>query len=316
LSRTFGDLSPRTQGLVFVLLTLLVPAVVWRTWLGPERLALESRRARLAAALAEIVRLRTSVSALSSAQRELRGLEARFTAPVEQGPASSRHLLAALHDAAMQSGIALSSFSAASPSAVAPSQAPRATVEARRVQFELEGGFPEFVVFLSRLVRLPQVASVPDIAIRALTRQLEHRTITATVVATTTDQNTFVIGDLPVTYDSAGKRDPFQDPLAMTTVAGEPPGGIDRPARAGLASVPVGEVAVKGIARWGGTITAILEGPDRRTFVARPKDRLLDAVIVRMDERGVVFTTAVTGDPSAASAEIRKNLASNSGVRR
>ena len=300
-----------------MLLTLLVPAVAWRTWLGPERLALESRKARLAAALAEIVRLRSSVSALSSAERELLRLEARFAAPVEQGtPSSSRQFLAALHDAAMQSGIALSSFSGASPPPVAAAQAARAIVDARRVQFEVEGGFPEFVAFLSRLVRLPQVASVPDVTIRALPRQFDRRTITATVAATTTDQNTFVTGDLPVTDDSVGKRDPFQDPLAMATMAGESPGGSDRPGHAGLASVPVGDVAVRGIARWGGAMTAILEGPDRRTFVARPKDRLLDAVIMRIDERGVVFTATVTGDRSAALSEIRKNLGSSSGVRR
>jgi len=317
LARTFGDLPARTQGLVFVLLTLLIPAVAWRTWLGPERLALESRKARLAAALAEIIRLRTSVSASSSAQRELRSLEARFTAPVEQSTASSsRPFLAALHDAAMQSGIALSSFSAA-PSIVAAPQAPRAAVgkePPRRVQFDVEGGFPEFVAFLSRLVRLPRVASVADITIRSLTRQSEHRTIAATVVATTTDQNSFVVGNL-VTYESVGKRDPFQNPLGMTT-AGESPGGMLRPVRAGLASVSVGDVTVKGIARWSGTMTAILEDPDRRTFVARPKDRLLDAVIVRIDEHGVVFTTTVTGDPSAPVSEIRRNLGSNSGVRR
>ena len=299
-----------------MLLTLLIPAVAWRTWLGPERLALESRKARLAAALAEIIRLRTSVSASSSAQRELRSLEARFTAPVEQRTASSsRPFLAALHDAAMQSGIALSSFSAA-PSIVAAPQAPRAAVgkePPRRVQFDVEGGFPEFVAFLSRLLRLPQVASVADITIRSLTRQSEHRTIAATVVATTTDQNSFVVGDL-VTYESVGKRDPFQDPLGMTK-AGESPGML-RPVRAGLASVSVGDVTVKGIARWSGTMTAILEDPDRRTFVARPKDRLLDAVIVRIDEHGVVFTTTVTGDPSAPVSEIRRNLGSNSGVRR
>jgi Tfp pilus assembly protein PilO len=319
LARTFGDLSARTQGLVFVLLTLLVPAVAWRTCLGPERLALESRKARLAAVLAEIVRLRTSVSVQSSGERELRSLEARFAAPVEQNtPSSSRQFLAALHDAAMQSGIALSSFSGAPPPPVAAPQAARAAVktELRRVQFDVEGGFPEFVAFLSRLVRLPQVASVPDVTIRALPRQLDRRTITATVVATTTDQNTFVIGDLPVTDDSVGKRDPFQDPIAMATMSGESPGGSDRPVRAGLASVPVGDVAVRGIARWNGAMTAILEGPDRRTFVARPKDRLLDAVIARIDERGVVFTATVTGDRSAALSEIRKNLGSNSGVRR
>ena len=78
----------------------------------------------------------------------------------------------------------------------------------------------------------------------------------------------------------------------------------------------MGDVAVRGIARVSGSVTAILEGLDRRTFVARPKDKLLDAVIVRIDERGVVFAATVTGDRFASLSEIRKNLESNSGVRR
>jgi hypothetical protein len=63
-------------------------------------------------------------------------------------------------------------------------------------------------------------------------------------------------------------------------------------------------------------MTAILETADRRTFIARPQDKLLDAIVVRIDEQGVVFANGVDRIRSAAPSEIRKNLVPNSGARR
>jgi Tfp pilus assembly protein PilO len=316
LVRKFDDLSARTQGLVFVLLTLLVLSGAWRTWLAPERLALESRKARLAAILAEIVKLRATAIALPSAQRELRTLEARFTR-AEQSPAvPSEQILTALHDAAIQSGIELTSFSGAAPPSVPGPQAARTGVESPRIQLELEGGFHELVAFLERLIALPRVASVSGITVKPLTRQSGRRTIAATIVVATSDQNTFTLGDVPVTYSGAGRRDPFQGPVDVIPAAGELLDGVERGTRAGLSSVAVSDVAVRGIARSGDAMTAILETADRRTFIARAKDRLLDAVVVRIDAQGVVFGGGVDRAHSPALSEIRKNLAPNSGARR
>jgi Tfp pilus assembly protein PilO len=315
LVRKFDDLSVRTQGLVFVLLTLLVLAGAWRTWLAPERLALESRKARLAAILAEIVKLRATAIALPSAQRELRTLEARFTRAEQSTAGPSEQILTALHDAAIQSGIELTSFSGAAPPSVPGPQAAR-TVESPRIQLELEGGFHELVAFLERLITLPRVASVSGITVKPLTRQSGRRTIAATIVVTTSDQNTFTLGDLPVAYSGDGRRDPFQDPLDVIPAAGESLDGVERATRAGLSSVAVSDVAVRGIARSGDAMTAILETADRRTFIARPKDRLLDAVVVRIDAQGVVFGGSVDRARSPALSEIRKNLAPKSGAPR
>jgi Tfp pilus assembly protein PilO len=315
LVRKFDDLSARTQGLVFVLLTLSILFAAWRTWLAPERLTLDSRNARLAATLVEIGKLRAAAIALPSAQRELRTLEARLTRP-EQGTAdSSDQLLAAIHDAAIQSGIELTSFSGSPPASAAGPQTARAGVESPRIQLELEGGFHQLVAFLERLITLPRVASIAGITIKALTRP-GRGMIAATIVATTSDQPTFSLAGQPVTYDAGGRRDPFQDPLDVIPAAGESPAGMERTARPGLASVAVNAVAVRGIARSGDTMTAILETADRRTFIARPRDKLLDAIVVRIDEQGVVFASGVDRIRSAAPSEIRKNLAPNSGARR
>lgn len=316
LARKFDDLSARTQGLVFALLTLSVLFGAWRTWLAPERLALASRHARLAATLVEIGKLRAAAVALPAAQRELRALEARLTRPEQGTTDSSDQLLAAVHDAAIQSGIELTSFSGSpSPGAAGP-HAARAGVESPRIQLELEGGFHPLVAFLERLIALPRVASISGITIKALTRP-GRGTIAAMIVVTTSDQPTLSVADQAVTYDGAGRRDPFQDPLDVIPAAGEPRSGIERASRSGLASVAVNDIAVRGIARSGDTMTAILETPDRRTFIARPQDKLLDAIVVRIDEQGVVFASGVDDRiRSAALSEIRKNLVPNSGARR
>ncbi len=67
------------------------------------------------------------------------------------------------------------------------------------------------------------------------------------------------------------------------------------------------DVIVRGIVRSGSTSLAILEGPNKQSFVTRVKDRLLDATIVSIDADGVVFSEQVEG--SRATTQVRKSLA-------
>lgn len=91
------------------------------------------------------------------------------------------------------------------------------------------------------------------------------------------------------------ERDPFRDPESAP----------DAPRPAGLAGVRVGETVVRGIVRrrlppddedrpdssgW-----AILESSSGEGFVAAPGDRLLDGVLGRVGDGGVVFWLG--GDP-------------------
>lgn len=104
-------------------------------------------------------------------------------------------------------------------------------------------------------------------------------------------------------YDDGGRRDPFTSLIVPKKAAAS-----SRP-RAGLASLSMADVSVKGIVRAGATIVAILEGPDGKSFVARRQDKLQDAVVKSIDVNGVVFVEQVVdalGVPHAR--DVRKAL--------
>ncbi|MFO7302959.1 MAG: hypothetical protein DIU54_011130 [Acidobacteriota bacterium] len=93
------------------------------------------------------------------------------------------------------------------------------------------------------------------------------------------------VGELITGYDSGGRRDPFAsliEPKRSGEVATQ-----RRPA--GLAGVALADVQVRGIVRKDDVLLAILEGPDRKSYVSRVNDRLLDATVVRIDADGVIF---------------------------
>ena len=112
------------------------------------------------------------------------------------------------------------------------------------------------------------------------------------------------VGELPTTYDSGGRRDPFLSLIVPKRVASADSNSL-RP-RSGLASIALADVAVKGIVKSGKTMLAILEGANKQSFVARVQDRLLDGAIKSIDNEGVVFVEAA--DPGMRPNEIRKTL--------
>ena len=66
------------------------------------------------------------------------------------------------------------------------------------------------------------------------------------------------------------------------------------------------DVLVRGVVRNGDTMLAILEGPNRQSFVSRVNDRLLDASIARIDADGVIFAEKV--ERGMAPNHLRKSL--------
>lgn len=110
------------------------------------------------------------------------------------------------------------------------------------------------------------------------------------------------VGELVSSYDSGGRRDPF----ASLVTARRGAGGEGRPLPAGLAGVALADVVVRGVVRDGTTMLAILEGPNRRSYVSRVNDRLLDASIARIDADGVIF--AEQAERGTAPNHLRKSL--------
>jgi len=107
-------------------------------------------------------------------------------------------------------------------------------------------------------------------------------------------------------YGTVMNRDPFvplvqpQRPTAARPSATRP--------RAGLAGLALADVTVKGIVRNGDAMLAILEGPDRQSFVTHIDDELFDAKVRRIEGEAVVFVLGQSN--GAGGQEIRKTLQS------
>ena len=110
------------------------------------------------------------------------------------------------------------------------------------------------------------------------------------------------VGELPTGYEDGGRRDPFSSLVLVRRPVAPAPQGLGRP-RNGLAGVTVADVTVRGIVKSGKTMMAILETPNKQSYVARANDRLADAAVHSIDAEGVVFA-----DGTSTTNRIRKVL--------
>jgi hypothetical protein len=113
------------------------------------------------------------------------------------------------------------------------------------------------------------------------------------------------VGDLPTGYDEGGRRDPFASLIVAKRVASQNSGADGSRARTGLGNVALADVTVRGVIRSGSTIFAILEAANKQSFTVRPKDRLLDAVVLSIDTDGVTFADQTAG---MTPSQVKKTL--------
>jgi hypothetical protein len=282
----------------------------WQVWLGPERLLLVARRSARDTAVAELARLRRDADGLPGLQRDVRALEAQLgeRGAIGTSTTSDSSLLEVLHGFATEADLELTSF------AHAPA-APGANTKHDRLQITLAGGFHGVVAFLARLMASGRVApSSLDVVIKPAAPPAGPHTIVATVVAAVTPSATRVaianfVDELAA---NSAARDPFVPPHILRRAGASASG--DRAIAAGLAGLSTADVVVTGVVRAGGVASAILQAPDRRTFVARPADQLLDATVKSVDERGVVFLLRTRSGKSPQPSELRKPLGRTQGA--
>ena len=106
------------------------------------------------------------------------------------------------------------------------------------------------------------------------------------------------------TYNPEGRRDPFVSLLR---------GGSDqRAARigvAGLAGLTVDEISVRGVVAGNSGYVAMVMGPDNKTYIVHPGDKLLDGAIKSITPQGLVIEQAVNDPLSVVKQrEVRKLL--------
>lgn len=93
------------------------------------------------------------------------------------------------------------------------------------------------------------------------------------------------------TYSPQGRRDPFVSWLRPVG-----PGQSDKPKRPGLAGMLINEVSLKGIVKDAKGYTAMLLGPDGKSYFAKSGESLYDGEIIGIDGNSVTFRQQIT-DP-------------------
>jgi hypothetical protein len=82
------------------------------------------------------------------------------------------------------------------------------------------------------------------------------------------------------------RRDPFLR-VSTSSSSPKPLGALQR--GDGLAAYTVNEISVRGVMRGGGMFIAIVQGPDKRSYVAHQGDRLADGFVRSVTSQGLVL---------------------------
>jgi Tfp pilus assembly protein PilP len=97
----------------------------------------------------------------------------------------------------------------------------------------------------------------------------------------------------PYAYASGDRRDPFADPRTVGNA-----GARTRCRCGGPAGFLTQEIALRGLIQTSTGYTAMVEGPDRKSYFARAGEKLFDGTIAAVDGEGVTVRQEVT-DPLA-----------------
>jgi type IV pilus assembly protein PilO len=312
MAGSFNDYSSRTQLLILGALCLTLAAAAFQLLLSPARAHLAGRQARRTELAGELTRARATAARLPAAEQELRALErslreATAILPDEKDP---QDVLRHLHALASESALDLSRFT------------PKAIVNEDQysewpIELGLDGGYHDLGRFFARVATMSRLMSVTDLQIRTHAKPGSGTTISASCAATT-----FVFERLPIGtpvgggepilveersgYEPDDRRDPFVSLITPQRAAA--PAAL-APPRAGLAGLALADVSVKGIVQNGSVTLAVLEGPGGKSFVARSRDRLQDAIVKHIDIDGVLFAQQVVdavGEPG--TRDVRKSL--------
>ena len=109
-------------------------------------------------------------------------------------------------------------------------------------------------------------------------------------------------------YQRDGRRDPF------TSLVGGGPGsdsGVVLRRGEGVAGIAVAELTVRGVMQSRNGLTAMIQGPDKKTYVVHVGDKLADGVIKAVTLQGLVIVQEVNDPLSLVKQrEVTKRLRS------
>ena len=180
MAKSFHDLSPRAQTIVFVVLCLLAAGGAWQVLLGPAQTDIATAETRLGEVEANVARAQATAAKLPAAQREVKALEAALhettaVIPEEKDP---QDVLRNLHEMASESTLDIASFK------------PKAVVAKTQytewpIELGLEGNFHDLGRFFDRIAAMARLMSVSELSIKTKVKPNGRGTISASCIATT-----------------------------------------------------------------------------------------------------------------------------------
>ena len=177
---SFSELSPRTQLIVFAVLSLAAAAGAWQVLLAPAQADLATREARLTGLQQDVARVQAIASKLPTFERDVKALEIslRETTAVLPDEKDPQDVLRNLHDLASEAALDLSSFT---PKAIVT----KAQYSEWPIELGLEGGYHNLGRFFDRVGAMSRLMSVADLHIKVHAKATSKNTIAASCVATT-----------------------------------------------------------------------------------------------------------------------------------
>jgi Tfp pilus assembly protein PilP len=107
------------------------------------------------------------------------------------------------------------------------------------------------------------------------------------------------------TYDPAGRRDPFLNLMGSGTDS-HSGRRVD-----GVAGLTVAEISVRGVLESRRGVVAMVEGPDKKTLLVHPGDKLADGTVKAITTQGLIIVQDVSDPLSLVKQrEVRKLLRS------
>jgi type IV pilus assembly protein PilO len=180
VAKSFHQLSPKAQMVVFAMLAVLTLGAGWQVLISPVREELATRTERLAEVQSQLTAAQGTAKRLQAFEREVAAMERslRLTTaslPDEKDPSD---VLNVLHDLAVESSIDLSAF--------APKEiATKPQYAEWPIELNLEGGYHAIGKFFDRVASMPRLMSVAELHLKVKTTTTGRGTVTASCIATT-----------------------------------------------------------------------------------------------------------------------------------
>jgi Tfp pilus assembly protein PilO len=282
----------------------LAAALFWYGALGPLRDEVHALETRLASQAPQIQSARALAVALPALQREVQELETALEVfRNSDEPGDLNGLVAELQAAAADAELRITGLK------IRP-QAVREGGPDRAVELAIEGTYPAVDRFLTRLSSSAKLTTTPEVTVAARRDgRGSGANLAGSVVVFGFDLSSEQSDETFPEYHESARRDPFEAVTRPALAMGPPAVGSDGK---GLASVPLADVIVSGVARNERHRLAILETSARRSFVVRPLDRLADSVVHDVVESGVVF---LSQNGNSGVVQVHKPVRPASGAR-